>query len=100
MQPPQFSLCSRSDSSKDQAFADRLRSRMVQDEVRIWYAPEGMRGGIWPRSTGGRRNADDSLSLAQRASVGSTNGNNLSLTIYYHTTYESLLAAALRILQI
>jgi hypothetical protein len=44
-------------SSKDQAFADRLHSRMVQEKLRIWYAPEDMRGGIWPRSTGGRRSA-------------------------------------------
>ena len=46
MQPIQFYSCSISHSSKGQAFADRLHSRMVQEKLRIWYAPEDMRGGI------------------------------------------------------
>jgi hypothetical protein len=61
MQPIQFYSCSISHSSKDQAFADRLHFRMVQEKLWIWYAPEDMRGDIWPGSTGGRRNAVDSL---------------------------------------
>ena len=63
MQPIQFYSCSITHNSKGQAFADRLHSRMVQEKLRIWYTPENMRGGIWPRSTGGRRNADDPFSL-------------------------------------
>jgi hypothetical protein len=45
MQPIQFYSCFISHSSKDQAFADRLHSRMVQERLRVWYAPEDMRGG-------------------------------------------------------
>jgi hypothetical protein len=45
MEPIQFYSCFISHSSKDQAFADRLHSRMVQEKLRVWYAPEDMRGG-------------------------------------------------------
>jgi len=45
MQRMQFYSCFISYSSKDQAFADRLRSRLVQEKLRVWYAPEDMRGG-------------------------------------------------------
>jgi TIR domain/Pentapeptide repeats (8 copies) len=45
MSPIQFYSCFISHSSKDQAFADRLHSRMVQEKLRAWYAPEDMRGG-------------------------------------------------------
>src|SRR5262249_40214550 len=45
MQPIQFYSCFISHSSKDQAFADRLHSRMVQEKLRVWYAPADMRGG-------------------------------------------------------
>jgi hypothetical protein len=45
MEPIQFYSCFISHSSKDQAFADRLHSRMMQDGLRVWYAPEDMRGG-------------------------------------------------------
>ena len=31
--------------TQDQAFADRLHSRMVQEKLRVWYPPEDMRGG-------------------------------------------------------
>jgi hypothetical protein len=61
MQPIRFYSSSISRSSKDQEFADRPHSRMVQEQLRTWHAPEDLRGGIRPRSTGGRRNADDSL---------------------------------------
>jgi hypothetical protein len=46
MQPIQFYSCPISRSSKDQVFAHRLHSRMVQEKLWIWYAPENMRGGI------------------------------------------------------
>jgi len=45
MQPIQTYSCFISHSSKDQAFADRLHSRMVQEKLSVWYAPEDMRGG-------------------------------------------------------
>jgi hypothetical protein len=61
MHPIRFYSCSISHSSKDQVFADRLHSRMVQEKLWICYAPDDMRGGIWPRLPGGRRNVDESL---------------------------------------
>src|SRR5262249_53721303 len=45
MQPIQFYSCFISHSSRDQEFATRLHSRMVQEKLRAWYAPEDMRGG-------------------------------------------------------
>jgi uncharacterized protein YjbI with pentapeptide repeats len=45
MQAIQFYSCFISYSSRDQAFADRLHSRMVQEKLRVWYAPKDMRGG-------------------------------------------------------
>jgi TIR domain/Pentapeptide repeats (8 copies) len=45
LEPIQFYSCFISHSSKDQTFADRLHSRMVQEKLRVWYAPEDMRGG-------------------------------------------------------
>jgi hypothetical protein len=45
MSPIQFYSCFISHSSKNQPFADRLHSRMVQEKLRVWYAPEDMRGG-------------------------------------------------------
>jgi hypothetical protein len=45
MEPIQFYSCFISHSSKDQAFADRLHSRMVQEKLRVWYAPEDMPWG-------------------------------------------------------
>jgi hypothetical protein len=45
LEPIQYYSCFISHSSKDQAFADRLHSRMVQEKLRVWYAPEDMRGG-------------------------------------------------------
>ncbi len=45
MEPIQFYSCFISHSSKDADFATRLHSRMVQEKLRVWYAPEDMRGG-------------------------------------------------------
>jgi hypothetical protein len=45
LQPIQFYSYFISHSSQDQKFATRLHSRMVQEKLRVWYAPEGMRGG-------------------------------------------------------
>jgi hypothetical protein len=45
MAPIQFYSCFISHSSKDQVFADQLHSRMVQEKLRVWYAPQDMRGG-------------------------------------------------------
>jgi hypothetical protein len=45
MEPIQFYSCFISHHSKDQAFADRLHSRMVQEKLRVWYAPEDRKGG-------------------------------------------------------
>ena len=45
MSPIQFHSCFISHSSKDQLFAARLHSRMVQEKIPVWYAPEDMRAG-------------------------------------------------------
>jgi TIR domain len=45
MQPIQFYSCFISYSTKDEDFAKRLRSRMVEEKLRVWFAPEDMEGG-------------------------------------------------------
>jgi uncharacterized protein YjbI with pentapeptide repeats len=45
MQPIQFYSCFISYSTKDEDFAQRLHSRMVQEKLRVWFAPEDMQGG-------------------------------------------------------
>ena len=43
--PIQFYSCFISYSHKDEEFAKRLHSRMQQEKLRVWYAPEDMKGG-------------------------------------------------------
>ena len=43
--PIQFYSCFISHSSKDQSFADKLYHALIKAKVRVWYAPEDMRGG-------------------------------------------------------
>jgi hypothetical protein len=43
MEPIQFSSCFISYSPKDEAFAQRLHARMVQEKLRVWFAPEDIR---------------------------------------------------------
>jgi uncharacterized protein YjbI with pentapeptide repeats len=43
--PIQFHSCFISYSSKDEQFAGRLHARMRQAGLRVWYAPEEMKGG-------------------------------------------------------
>lgn len=45
MQAIQFYSCFISYSGKDEEFARRLHSRMRQAELRVWFAPEDMKGG-------------------------------------------------------
>ena len=45
MQPIQFHSCFISYSTKDEEFARRLHARMRQAELRVWFAPEDVRGG-------------------------------------------------------
>jgi hypothetical protein len=45
MSPIQFYSCFISHSSKDEEFAQRLHARLVQARLRVWFAPEDMRGG-------------------------------------------------------
>ncbi len=45
MQPIQFYSCFISYSSLDDAFAGRLHGRLEQEKLRVWFAPEDMRGG-------------------------------------------------------
>jgi hypothetical protein len=44
-QPIQFYSCFISYSGKDGDFASRLHSRMRQAKLRVWFAPEDMKGG-------------------------------------------------------
>jgi TIR domain/Pentapeptide repeats (8 copies) len=44
-QPIQFYSCFISHSSKNHKFVRGLHSRMVQQKLRVWYAPQDMRGG-------------------------------------------------------
>jgi uncharacterized protein YjbI with pentapeptide repeats len=41
----EFNSCFISYSHKDEKFAKRLHSRMQEEHLRVWYAPEDMRGG-------------------------------------------------------
>jgi hypothetical protein len=41
----QFYSCFISYSTKDEEFAKRLHSRLQQEHVRVWFAPEDMKGG-------------------------------------------------------
>jgi uncharacterized protein YjbI with pentapeptide repeats len=43
--PLQFYSCFISYSHQDQEFAQRLRGRLQEEGLRIWYAPEDLRGG-------------------------------------------------------
>jgi uncharacterized protein YjbI with pentapeptide repeats len=45
IRPIQFYSCFISYGEKDEDFARRLHSRMRQAEMRVWFAPEDMRGG-------------------------------------------------------
>src|SRR5215213_1072228 len=45
LQPIQFYSCFISYSGKDEEFARRLHSRMREAELRVWFAPEDMKGG-------------------------------------------------------
>ncbi len=45
MQPIQFYSCFISYSSLDDEFARRLHGRLEQEKLRVWFAPDDMRGG-------------------------------------------------------
>jgi uncharacterized protein YjbI with pentapeptide repeats len=45
IRPVQFYSCFISYSGKDEEFARRLHSRMRQANLRVWFAPEDMKGG-------------------------------------------------------
>ncbi len=45
MKPIQFYSCFLSHSSKDDEFCKRLFSRLRDEHLRVWYAPEDMKGG-------------------------------------------------------
>jgi hypothetical protein len=45
VRPIQFQSCFISYSGKDEEFARRLHSRMREAELRVWFAPEDMKGG-------------------------------------------------------
>jgi len=45
IQPIQFHSCFISYSHQDELFSQRLHSRMRDEKLRVWYAPEDMKGG-------------------------------------------------------
>jgi hypothetical protein len=45
IEPIQFKSCFISYSSADEAFARRLHARMRQANLRVWFAPEDIKGG-------------------------------------------------------
>jgi len=45
MEPLQFYSCFLSHSTKDEEFVKRLHGRLEQEKLRVWYAPEDLRGG-------------------------------------------------------
>jgi hypothetical protein len=45
LQPIQFYSCFISHSSKDHEFANRLHSRLRDEKLRVWFAPEDIKGG-------------------------------------------------------
>ncbi len=45
IQPIQFHSCFISYSHQDEQFSQRLHSRMRDEKLRVWYAPEDMKGG-------------------------------------------------------
>src|SRR5262249_22067382 len=45
MEPIQFYSCFISHSSKDQEFVQQLYERMPSHHLRVWFAPEDMKGG-------------------------------------------------------
>jgi hypothetical protein len=45
MEPIQFYSCFISHSTTDKPLADHLHGRMVQEKLRVWYAPHDLRGG-------------------------------------------------------
>lgn len=45
MQPIQFYSCFISYSTTDEEFAKRLQARLVQEKLRVWFAPEDIQGG-------------------------------------------------------
>jgi hypothetical protein len=45
VEPIQYNSSFISDSTADQEFANRLYSRMREAKLRVWYAPENMKGG-------------------------------------------------------
>jgi hypothetical protein len=45
MQPIQFYSCFISYSTKDEAFARRLHQQMQAEHLRVWFAPEDLKGG-------------------------------------------------------
>jgi uncharacterized protein YjbI with pentapeptide repeats len=45
MEPIQFYSCFISHSTEDEEFAKRLHGRMVEEKLRVWFAPEDIKGG-------------------------------------------------------
>jgi hypothetical protein len=73
MRPIQFASCFLSHHSKDQPFADRLRGRLERERLRVWDAPEDLRGGLasMDQINQANRVQDKLLLVLSRASMAS-----------------------------
>lgn len=74
MQPIQFYSCFLSHSSKDHAFATRLHARLQQEGLRVWFAPEDMKGGLksYDQIDTAIRSYDKLLLVVSESSMAST----------------------------
>lgn len=73
MQPVQFYSCFLSHSSKDEQFCRRLHSRLRDEKLRIWYAPEDLKGGekLFDQIDHAIRVYDKVLLVLSKHSIGS-----------------------------
>jgi uncharacterized protein YjbI with pentapeptide repeats len=71
--PIEFYSCFISYSHNDEPFARRLHSRLQQEKLRVWYAPEDMRGGqkLYDQIDGAIRVHDKLLLVLSEASMAS-----------------------------
>ena len=71
MQPIQFYSCFISYSTKDQDFTQRLYERMQRHHLRVWFAPEDMKGGRKLREEIFRRHLDGhDVEIRKRFALG------------------------------
>ncbi len=73
LEPIQFYSCFISYSSADEAFTRSIHSRLRDEKLRVWYAPEDLKGGreLFPQVDEAIRVHDKVLLVLSEASLGS-----------------------------